>query len=708
MTRWKICLTAILLVALLGFTALTFASIHPVSLDVYQGADNIQIQDRQGIPLTYSYVSSWNTQEILSLHQIPDFLRHSFIQSEDHRFFEHNGVNWQARGRALWQNVRHQRTVRGASTITEQVVRMLHPRPRNLWSKYIEGIEAAALEKKYTKAEILEFYLNQLPYAANRRGISQAARFYFDRHVTTLTEREMLALVVLVRAPSAYDLYRYPERTEKLIDRLAEKVAAGDRLSAIRVQKIHLVPPQKVTEARHFARYVRKHPAAYRGTVMTTLDSSLQAGVQNILDRRLYALSGKKVSNAAALIVDHTTGEIKAWVVAGAGDPEAKAADIDAVQVPRQPGSSLKPFLYAQALDKGWSAATFLDDSPLSEAIGTGLHRFRNYSRSHYGPISLREALGNSLNIPALLTIRYVGVADYLSLLHQMQFQNLVQGADFYDEGLALGNGEVTLYELVQAYAALANRGVWRPLKVLLYDPAPRAGQPVYTEESASLIGNILSDPWARRLEFGQGSVLNLPQQTAVKTGTSTDYRDAWAMGYNDRYVVGIWMGNLDNSPMEGVTGAMGPALALRAIFSRLNTERDTKRLYISPSLVQKEVCLRPQPDCLLRKEWLLPGQSPVGPQDVRHTPELVRPTQGLQIAYDPRIPSKYQNFRFEVATFAPGTEVEWVLNGRNLTRTSTPSYLWAVEKGRHRLQAYVYSPVTDTPQALQADFWVK
>ncbi|QQG35801.1 MAG: transglycosylase domain-containing protein [Micavibrio aeruginosavorus] len=680
-----------------------------MSLDAYSGAVQGQILDRNGVPLTYSYDDRWNAHELLPLYEIPDFLRQAFIRSEDRRFYEHRGVDWQARAGALWQNVRYRRTVRGASTITEQVVRMIHPRPRTLWSKYIEGFEASQLEKKYSKTQILEFYLNQLPYAANRRGIAQAARFYFGRHVTTLTEREMLALVVLVRAPSAFDLYRYPERTAKMIDRLARQISSGEQLLRIMSQDIRIGAAGMMPEARHFARYARQQPNVLRGQVRTTLSASLQTEVQNILDRRLHALSARNARNAAALVVDHTTGEILAWVVAGAKDSLAEASDIDAVLVPRQPGSSLKPFLYARALDKGWSAATILDDSPLSEAIGNGLHRFRNYSRSHYGPISLRESLGNSLNIPALLTIRHVGVPDYLTVLQAMRFQSLSQPSDFYDEGLALGNGEVTLFELVQAYAALANRGVWSPLKVLIEDYGPRSGRQIFSPESASLIGDILSDPWARRLEFGQGSVLNLPQQTAVKTGTSTDYRDAWAVGYNDRYVVGIWIGNLDHKPMDGVTGATGPALALRSIFTELNAERDTKRLYMSPLLIQADVCHRPQPECLLRTEWVLPDRININHNARNYTPELVRPTQGLQMARDPRIPADYQNFRFEVAGIDSRDTIKWVLNGRFLAeKEGEPTYLWAVERGLFKLEAYIHKANHAKPYVLSAEFEVK
>ena len=685
----------------------TFLSVRPVSLNLAGGSAPLQILDRHGLPLTTSYQGAWNTSDHISLHDVPGFLQQAFLQSEDKRFFQHHGVDWRARGHALWQNVRYRRTVRGASTISEQVVRMAHPRPRNLWSKYIEGFEAAALEREFSKAEILEFYLNQVPYASNRRGVVQAARYYFDRDLSTLTEREMLALAVLARAPSAYDLYRHPDKTRQAIDRLAAQVATGETLARIVVQDIRTLPPQMPTEARHFARFVRVQPHGGGDHIMTTLDAGMQTMVQEILDKRVAALSGKNVTNGAALVIDHTSGEVLAWVVAGAGQENVDANDIDAVTVPRQPGSAMKPFLYARALDKGWHAGTFLDDSPLSEAVGTGLHRFRNYSRHYYGQVSLREALGNSLNIPALLTIRHVGIADYLTILHQMGFASLDRGSDIYDEGLALGNGEVTLLELMRGYTTLANRGVMQPLRYQMDDPSSRQERRVFSDEAASLIGNILSDPWARRMEFGQGSGLNFPVQAAVKTGTSTDYRDAWVVGYNDRYVVGIWMGNLDHTPMDGVTGSTGPALAMRGIFAELNENRDTKRLYLSPSLVKRDVCLRPGADCLLRSEWGRADDEVAVTQAAPRALEMIRPTEGLHLAYDPRIPAEHQKFRFEIGGLESGDRVSWVLNDHRLGE-SEGTFLWAVQKGTHRLQAQITRADGHTTDIGSVKFLVK
>lgn len=679
--------------------AKTFYDLQPVDgalLRVMSDAQHIRVSDRNGVPLSISYQNRWNNYDHIPLYQIPGFLKKAFVLSEDKRFYQHAGVDWQARGSALWQTLRHGKNQRGASTISEQVVRMLHPRPRNLWSKWLEGWEAAQLEKAYRKEDILEFYLNQLPYASNRRGIVQAANYYFDRDLATLSKKEMLALVVLARAPSSYDLYRNPQKIDGAIQRLSAALAESGKLSdadraTIKAEAFHLQSPVSPANAAHFIQYVRKQvPLSATSALHTTLDGGLQRKVQRLLDARLALLAKKNVQHGAVLVANHETGEILAWVVAGAENPTMQGGQINSVTAPRQPGSALKPFLYADALEKGWTPATLIDDSPMKEAIGNGLHRFKNYSNQFYGLVTLREALGNSLNIPALKTIEFVGAGKYLTTLHHLGFSSLSQNAEVYDEGLALGNGEVTLLELVQGYAALANRGMYRPLR-FTHDMDKGESRRIFSEEASSLIANILSDPWARRLEFGSGSVLNLPVQTAAKTGTSTDYRDAWAVGFDARYVVGIWMGNLDQKPTDGVTGSNGPALVLRSVFSELNKQGKTSPLFLSPKLVQETICSgKPEQDaCYPRSEYFMGGHRAAAEEQKTQASSfsLVSPTDGLRIAVDPRIPRELQKFEFKVAGVAADSAIEWQLNDATFTSTK-PEYLWELQRGQHYLQA--------------------
>jgi penicillin-binding protein 1C len=459
--------------------------------------------------------------------------------------------------------------------------------------------------------------------------------------------------------------------------------------------------------APHFVQHARAEwlasaapaaPANGRTSLTTTLDSRLQATVQGMLDERMKYLEAKRVEHGAVLVVDHVTGEVLAWVVAGGGAEAGPESYIDAVTTPRQPGSALKPFVYALALDSGWTAAHVIDDAPLSESTSGGLHSYQNYSRRFYGPVALRDALGNSLNIPAIKTLQYVGTDPYLRTLGALGFEQLTNHPDFYGDGIALGSGAVTLLELVQAYSALANGGVYRPVTTRVDDTGARAARRVYSAEAASLVANISSDASARSLEFGRDSVLAFPVQTAVKTGTSSDFRDAWAVGFNYRYTVGAWMGNLDETPTDGVTGTTGPALLLRSVFAELARDADTAPLYLSPALVAAEVCV-PMPlreadqECLSRDEWFLPGTenaaTAAAERDGDAGIRLRRPTPGLQLAYDPRLPADDQQFEFEIAGVAADDRVVWTVDGREHERTGS-TYRFRVTRGEHRVAALV------------------
>ena len=585
----------------------------------------VQVTDRNYQPLTVTYQNRWNLHDHIPLHDIPQFLQQAFVVSEDQRFYRHKGVDWAARLHAIYQNIKVLDSIRGASTISEQVIRMWYPRPRTLWSRWLEGIEAGRLEKEFSKNEIFEFYLNQVPYAGRRRGVVQAARLFFDRDPDTLSTAEMLALVVMVRAPSRLDVRRNPDRLFKSIEQLADRL--------------------------------------------------LEFGV---LDQR---------------------HEILAWVNSGACLDEVSPSWIDAVTTPRQPGSTLKPFLYALALEKGWTAATLVDDSPLSESVGRGLHAYQNYSRIHYGMLRVRQALGNSLNIPALRAAQFVGVDALLACLQELGVQSLQQHPDYYGDGLALGNGEITLLELVQAYTVLARQGIYRPLKYLLTDVSRREEtRRVFSAETASLIGNILSDPTARRLEFGNGSLLRFPIQTAVKTGTSSDYRDAWALGFNHRFTVGVWIGNLDHLATDGITGANGATLVLRSVLAELNRHQNSRPLYLSPRLVKTEICrqtgLQADGHCASLSEWFVPGTEPktiAAPTKELKPVYLRYPTQGMQLAMDPRMPDDQEAFVFRLANLPQRTPVDWYVDDWPVATSTNGEYLWRLQRGIHSVRARIW-----------------
>ncbi|MCH9671268.1 MAG: transglycosylase domain-containing protein [Gammaproteobacteria bacterium] len=698
--RWLIGLVLIGVLVLAWMTHQQLAP-NPISLEISDGEYRPRVYARDATALRISYQSRWNVDDYIRLHDVPKRLRDAVILAEDQHFFEHAGMDWPARLHALWQNIVAMRTVRGASTITEQVVRIVQPRPRGLWARWIESFEAIRIERAYSKSEILEFYLNQVPYAANRRGVAQAARYYFSRALNTLSDREMLTLAVLVRAPSRLDLHRNPNGSKHGVRVLADRMRVADLLSkrehtALMKNRIETHRVALRTDAAHFVRHALRHQASTHGeskrAITTTLDPHLQRRASALLNERLDALEAYNARDGGLVIVDHVENHIVSWVVATNG--EYSPFGIDTVITRRQPGSTLKPFLYALALERGWSAATEVPDAPLADAVGVGgLHQYRNYSRRHYGAVSVRDALGNSLNIPAIHTVKFVGIERFLQRLHRLGLRSLTKRADHYGEGLALGNAEVTLLELVEAYASIARQGRFTRAAHSLGGRADAKPTAVFSAEVATLVANILSDDQARRLEFGANGVLALPHQTAVKTGTSTDFRDAWAIGFNHRYTVGVWIGNLDRRPMRGVTGARGPAMILRSVFAELERKVEPRALALSPNLVVQEVC-QATPDrsnCRKRNEYFLPkrlgAQPTVAAKSESHdAPTIRQPVVDLRLARDPRIPDALERFEFEVS--GEITRVQWLVDDKVVGESAQPTWLWPLTPGTHTVSA--------------------
>ncbi|TJY60955.1 penicillin-binding protein 1C [Sinimarinibacterium sp. CAU 1509] len=650
----------------------------PAQLAVPQAASSQQpVRDRDGRLLAVQYDGDWNRSAVVSLEQMPPLLRSAFVSAEDRQFWQHAGVDWSARFAALWQNLRAGRAVRGASTISEQVVRLLHPRPRTVWSRWVEGFEAMRLEARFSKSAILEFYLNQVPYGANRRGVVQAARYYFGRSLETLDARETLALAVMVRAPSR--LRRQPEALDAAITRLAGAMRAAGALDSARAMQLETSSlvwqrPYAEPQAAQFVAEVQRRAAALGGAspdrvVFSSLDADLQARVERLLADRLHDLRGDNARQAAALVVDLERNQIRAWAVVDVEAPDV--VGIDAVRVPRQPGSTLKPFVYALAFEQGWSPQTLIEDAQLTERVNAGLHEYRNYSRNHYGRISVREALGNSLNVPAVKALQFVGAERLLSRLHALGVGSLERHPAFYGDGLALGNGEVSLYELVQAYSALARDGRLLPLTVFADAREARQERAVFSTEAARAINGVLSDPSARLLEFGDGAALRFAQRTAVKTGTSSDYRDAWTVAYTGNTLVGVWVGNLDARATDGVTGARGPALIARGVLAMTSTTDG--RVLPADTADARDV---PADAAVVALEPL-PA-----------TPQLRQPYPGLQLALDPRIPDALEAFTFELAWAQTPIAVQWWVDGEIAGHSDGERWDWPLQRGAHTVTA--------------------
>lgn len=651
---------------------------------------------RSGLPLSLTKETPFNVADQIPLAEVPFALKQAVLLAEDHRFFSHKGTDWIAVSHAVVQNLKARSVVRGASTITEQVVRMLHPRPRTFRSRILEAVEARLLETRVSKAEIFAFYLNQVPYPFRSRGVVQAARVLYNRDLSTLSPAEILTLAVLPRAPEALRPDRHPDRLLLRIHKLALRMETAGHLpenSAAHMTVPLVERPGLAVHAPFFVRYLRRTlpPSPGATSRTTTLDGHLQKTVSELLDARLRVLKEKRVVNGAVLVVEHATGEIRAWSVAGNGKDDREGGQIDAVTTLRQPGSTLKPFAYAMALESGWTAATPISDAPVTAAVGRGLHDYRNYSRVRYGTLPLREALANSLNLPAVRTVRHVGVKPFLDTLRKCGIPQLTRSADYYGDGLVLGNGELPLFALVSAYTVLANQGIRIPLTPV-HRQHPLCPEKIFSAPAATLIANILSDAEARHREFGP--LLDFPVTTAIKTGTSSDHKDAWAVGFDHQHTVGIWMGNLDRTPTAGLSGASGPGPLLRAIFAELNRHGSTRRLPTTDGLIPQDICLEKSAEgvCLrYRTEWFLPGTfSPDIFETASREIRLLRPTDGLEIAMDPRVPDTVEALRCEVDGVPFPARYRWMVDGTMAAQTRTPVFDWPLVPGEHRISVHI------------------
>ena len=365
------------------------------------------------------------------------------------------------------------------------------------------------------------------------------------------------------------------------------------------------------------------------------MDAGVQRFAQGALIHQLDTLSAERVRDGAVLVVDNRSGEVLAYV-GNAGN-----GFVDGVVAPRQAGSTLKPFLYEMAISRRLlTAASVLKDAPVNLVTPTGLYVPQNYDNDFRGPVSLRTALGSSLNVPAVRTLMLVGAESFVSQLRRLGFSQLTEGGDFYGYSLALGSAEVNLWQLVNAYRTLANSGEFSPLTLVAEQKTRRYR--VLNRDASYIVSDILADRSARGLTFGLENVLATPFWSAVKTGTSKDMRDNWCVGYSGRYTVGVWVGNFDGSPMQDVSGVTGAAPVWLEVMRYLHYEQPAALPRPVPGVVAAEIHYSPAIETP-RREWFLRGTETTEVRLPDHSePRMARiayPARGAILAVDPDIP---------------------------------------------------------------------
>jgi penicillin-binding protein 1C len=672
------------------------------------------------------------------LADISPALRQALVLSEDKRFFEHSGVDWRAASAAAWGNLWNQRT-RGASTITMQLAGLLDgdwrqgPGGRTVVQKLGQTVAAQVLDRRWRKDQILEAYLNLVPFRSELVGIDALSRTLFGKAAHGLDDREAAVAAALVRAPNARPALVAQRACGVLRDMQRGGGDGGARIDCDALDLFTTAALQRrafdASEgvAPHFARYLLRQrfgkDAAVPERVQSTLRAPLQRFAVQTLQQHLRELRGRNVEDGAVLVLDNATGAVLAWV--GSSGQLSQASEVDGVLALRQPGSTLKPFLYGQAIEqRRLTAASLVDDSPAHIATAGGLYIPQNYDRQFKGWVSVRTALAASLNVPAVRTLVMVTPDAFHRQLGAVGLP-LRESGDYFGYSLALGSPEVPLLHLTNAFRTLANGGRLSPVALA----APGQGRaPAFTAaldpRAAFIVGDILSDGNARARTFGTDSVLATRFWTAVKTGTSKDMRDNWAVGWSERYTVGVWVGNASGAAMHDVSGTSGAAPIWAAVMGFLHAREPSRPPKAPAGLLQAGVRFGPGPVAgglpgaepaprspleAARSEWFLQGtqqalfaidsiaekaypsraegqksfkKSPIQVVDAPSGPaRITAPAPGTIIALDPDIPPARQRLQFT----ATGDGLLWRMDGKPLGRG--PRVAWLPWPGRHVVQ---------------------
>ncbi len=672
-----------------------------------------------------------------SLKDLPPVLVRAVILSEDKRFLEHDGVDWQAAGKAAWTNF-WGGNLRGASTLTMQLVGLLDEDGqrrgrRSLLEKISQTALALRLDGQWTKPQILEAYLNLVGFRGEYQGITAMSRGLFGKWPHGLNEREAALAAALLRAPNASPAVVSKRACNLLKDMSRASECDGlDSFASLALSGGLRQGEGEANLALHLARKLLQSPGV---DVKSSLNADLQQFARYTLRRHLAVLAKQNVEDGAVVVLDNATGEILAWV--GSSGDLSSAAEVDAVTALRQAGSTLKPFLYGVAFSKRLlTPATLLDDSPLSIDAGRGLYAPQNYTQHYRGWVSVRNALGGSLNVPAVRTIIQVTPDALHQQLHTLGLASLKESGEWYGYSLALGSADVSLLQLTNAYRTLANQGQWTPLKAKLDEAKANqakakadegincqglgcsgvfttAPHRAFSPETSFLVSDILADRNARAGTFGLESWLATPYWAAAKTGTSKDMRDNWCLGYSRHYTVGVWVGNASGQPMHDVSGISGAAPVWREVMDWLHRgdpaqgrpKRRSEAPPPPPGLVQQHIRFEPAKE-VEREEWFLRGTESkvIYATEAKNLARIAYPTNGVLLALDPDIPPARQRVALTVqgiaadnsskeskggkANKANKSKVDWFwqLDQKELA-PADKTFLWLPQPGKHQLQ---------------------
>ena len=541
-----------------------------------------RIYDRKGNLIQVTPLASGGRREFTPIKQIPKSIQKNFIHQEDRRFYLHHGIDYLSLVNSFFKNRKADKIVRGGSTITMQLAKAINQDNSITFKRKLHDIlYAYRLEAKLSKKQILELYLNSIYFGANSWGVTSGARSYFGCEISQLSEGQIQVLSIVPRNPTLYNPVNHPERFGTF-SKEAEDAAHHAFYFAYPFKTPHFVEYLKKTARQEKTKGSKMSNIPYE--LHTTVDLEINDLAQNYLREALEQASGSRITNGSLLLLDNKDGSVLAWIGNANFYDSENGGQIDGILVNNQPGSSMKPFLYALAIEnKIIEPSTALADVP-KEFGHEKLYIPENFNNRFNGPIRTRIALASSLNVPAVSILDKVGVLTYLDKLYELGFESLKQENNGLkaDLGLALGAGEVSLYELVPAFSVFTRDGVYLAPETLAAksDHSSRSRKSktsknqkrVYETDTARIICSILSDKGARALGFGYTQTFQTDYPSIFKTGTSNQYQNIIALGSTKNYTIGVWMGNFAGQTVIGKTGSSLPAWVAKNIFDKLES----------------------------------------------------------------------------------------------------------------------------------------
>ncbi len=735
-------------VVLLSIAALLELALHltPLPAALLSGRiDSTEFLDRDGRPLRIMLVDERRYAQHCALSDVSPQLIAATISAEDRHFRNHWGIDLRALARALGSAAHAGHPRSGASTITQQLVKLAEPGPRTPARKFREMWLSLRVEQVWSKDRILEEYLNRLDYGNLQVGIAAASRYYFAKPPSDLSAAEAAFLAGLPQAPTRLNphdhLAEAQTRQHWVLNRMQiDQQLDPDTCSRALTQKLTLAPPRREFEAPHFVDLLLQRRGVFSpegGPLRTTLDLPLNHFVETSLAGQLARIADKHATSGAVVVIDNATGDVLA--LASSGEYfRPGTGQFNGAWTIRSPGSAVKPFTYLLALERGANPGTVVADVPSDFATDTGLYSPNNYNHRFYGPVSLRFALGNSLNVASIRALQLAGGPEALHRrLYDLGITTLDREVSDYGLGLTLGNGETRLLELTNAFATIGRLGLYKPYRLLKGESdAHSPGRRACDIRASYLVADMLADNGARAASFGLNSFLSFDFPVACKTGTSSNYRDNWVLACTPEYTVGVWVGNMDGSPMHGITGVTGAAPVMHDVMVHLHDQRGTSWFQKPEGITDYRVhpltgrlALESDPSAITEKCLWLPEPARAGDFDAQGrvvlppeyapwlaTPQnllgslvtcatsaaelrIIQPPPGATYFLDPDLPASAQWVALRAV--APGN-IAWTCDSLPCEKSGERQRVQLSKAGKHIITA------RDTKTGQTAETWIE